>query len=194
VLDTVLRSSLRHKQRRRDLLRVSLVPPLAVVGLTLESDAPDQALGALLLLFVTNVTAILATGLVVMAVYRINRLAKISTGTGRPALHRGRAITAIAVGLIVIAIPLAFTSIRITKTATTESSVSKAAEAWAAGVGWEVASVNTVRDLVRVRVTGPEPAPDVGGLEQELSKEGVENTTVKVELIPSTSVEIDSSD
>ncbi|MEZ5143183.1 MAG: DUF389 domain-containing protein [Acidimicrobiales bacterium] len=50
-------------------IAISLVPPLAVVGLTLESGAGDQALGALLL-FLTNVCAILGTGLVVMAVYR----------------------------------------------------------------------------------------------------------------------------
>lgn len=50
-------------------IAISLVPPLAVVGLTLESGAPDEALGALLL-FVTNVSAILAAGLVVMTVYQ----------------------------------------------------------------------------------------------------------------------------
>jgi uncharacterized membrane protein len=41
-------------------IAISLVPPLSVVGLTLESGEPDEALGALLL-FVTNVAAILAT-------------------------------------------------------------------------------------------------------------------------------------
>src|SRR3954462_14039380 len=46
-------------------IAISLVPPLAVVGLTLESGETDQALGALLL-FTTNVSAILAAGLVVM--------------------------------------------------------------------------------------------------------------------------------
>ena len=42
-------------------IAISLVPPLAVVGLTLESGAPGQALGALLL-FASNVAAIIATG------------------------------------------------------------------------------------------------------------------------------------
>ena len=42
-------------------IAISLVPPLAVVGLTLESGAPKQALGALLL-FLTNFGAILLTG------------------------------------------------------------------------------------------------------------------------------------
>jgi hypothetical protein len=43
-----------------------------VVGLTLESGAPNQALGALIL-FTTNVAAILASGIVVMALYRTFR-------------------------------------------------------------------------------------------------------------------------
>ncbi|HMQ29055.1 MAG TPA: DUF389 domain-containing protein, partial [Acidimicrobiales bacterium] len=51
-------------------IAISLVPPLAVVGLTLESGATEEALGALLL-FCTNVAAILLSGVVVMAVYRV---------------------------------------------------------------------------------------------------------------------------
>ncbi len=46
-------------------IAISLVPPLAVAGLTLQSGSPGQCLGALLLL-ATNVVAILASGIVVM--------------------------------------------------------------------------------------------------------------------------------
>ena len=53
-------------------IAISLVPPLAVVGLTLEAGADGQARGALLL-FLTNVAAILVSGLVVMALYRVRR-------------------------------------------------------------------------------------------------------------------------
>jgi len=62
-------------------IAISLVPPLAVVGLTLESGAARQSLGALLL-FVTNVAAILASGIVVMAFYRIRRLSGQGAATG----------------------------------------------------------------------------------------------------------------
>lgn len=48
-------------------IAISLVPPLAVVGLSLESGAPEQALGALLLLG-TNAGAI-ATGTVVFLLH-----------------------------------------------------------------------------------------------------------------------------
>ena len=54
-------------------IAISLVPPLAVVGLTLESGAPREALAAFLL-FATNVAAILASGVVVMGLYRIHRV------------------------------------------------------------------------------------------------------------------------
>jgi uncharacterized membrane protein len=47
-------------------IAISLVPPLAVADLTLQSGAPSQSLGALLL-FATNVAAILASGIVVTA-------------------------------------------------------------------------------------------------------------------------------
>ena len=50
---------------------ISLVPPLAVVGLTLQSGASGESLGALLL-FLTNVGAILLSGLIVMALYRVS--------------------------------------------------------------------------------------------------------------------------
>ncbi len=57
-------------------IAISLVPPLTVVGLTLESGALGEAAGAMLL-FVTNVVAIIATGIVVMSIYGVN---KLSTG------------------------------------------------------------------------------------------------------------------
>ena len=107
-------------------IAISLVPPLAVVGLTLESGAPDQALGALLL-FATNVTAILATGLLVMAIYRIYRQSSEQTEHPDRALHRGQAVVAIVVGLVVIAVPLALTSARVASTTANESTVTDVA-------------------------------------------------------------------
>jgi hypothetical protein len=56
-------------------IAISLVPPLAVVALALEAGRYDEALGALLL-FGTNVTAIIATGTVVLLLYRVRDVAK----------------------------------------------------------------------------------------------------------------------
>jgi len=54
-------------------IAISLVPPLTVVGLTAESRAWDESFGALFL-FGTNVASILATGIVVMALYRVYQM------------------------------------------------------------------------------------------------------------------------
>ena len=72
-------------------IAISLVPPLAVAGLTRRSGEPRQCLGALLL-FATNVAAILASGIVVMALYRAGR---ISGQTTAPAFQRPVAVVII---------------------------------------------------------------------------------------------------
>src|SRR4051812_38980243 len=60
-------------------IAISLVTPLAVVGLTLESGAPHQSLGALML-FGTNVAAIIATGTGVLQLFRIREVARGRAG------------------------------------------------------------------------------------------------------------------
>ena len=170
-------------------IAISLVPPLAVVGLTLESGHTDQALGALLL-FVTNVSAILATGLVVMAIYRVSRRVTVDPSGTRKLVHRRRATAVIVASLLVITVPLTFTSIAINRNTSTESTVTRVADRWAAGASWEVASVTTRPDGVLIRATGPLPEPDTDGLRAALAAAGVDGTTVRVELIPNHTVEV----
>jgi uncharacterized hydrophobic protein (TIGR00271 family) len=169
-------------------IAISLVPPLAVVGLTLESGYPDQALGALLL-FVTNVSAILATGLIVMAIYRVNRLATVDPDGTRKTVHRRRATAVIVASLLVITVPLTFTSLAITRTTTTEATVTRIADRWAAEQSWEVASVTTRPEGVLIRATGPLPEPDTDSLRAALGDAGV-GDTVRVELVPNHTVEV----
>ena len=174
-------------------IAISLVPPLAVVGLTLESGAPDQALGALLL-FATNVSAILATGLLVMAIYRVHRQSAARSESPHKELRRSRAVVAIVSGLVVIAIPLALTSARVASNTSNEAMVSDVATEWATKAGWDVASVATQPDGILVRVTGPTPAPDTATLDSELTNAGLADVTVHLEMIPSTAVELTPGD
>ena len=134
-------------------IAISLVPPLAVVGLTLESGAPHQALGALLL-FTTNVAAILASGIVVMALYRTHR---VSDQAQAPAFHRRGAIAVVAVFLIVVIVPLTINSDRIDRTNVREADVQAVADHWAAASGWSVVGVTAEGDRVFVDATGPVP-------------------------------------
>ncbi len=125
-----------------------------------------------------------------MAIYRIHRASAEQTEFPHRELHRRRAVVAIVIGLAVIAVPLAFTSVRIASNTSTESTVQDVATTWAKHGGWEVASVATQPQGVLVRVTGPSPAPDTETLDAALTAAGVDDVTVQVELIPSTSVEL----
>ena len=167
-------------------IAISLVPPLAVVGLTWESDAPEQALGALLL-FGANVTAILASGLVVMGIYRVHTLAGTVPG-GRRIQHRGRLVAVVVVALGVVAVPLALISLRINGDQNTESAVTTAAEQWAAESGWSIVSVSTEADHTVVRASGPLPEPDTGPLVDALDSAGLSAEAVQVEMVPSRTV------
>jgi uncharacterized membrane protein len=166
-------------------ISISLVPPLAVVGLTLESGTPDEAFGALLL-FVTNVSAILGSGLAVMAAYRVHRLVRPRPEGTTRSLRRGRAVAAILLSLVVISVPLALTSARVTADRNTEAAISDVLGAWADAAGWSIVGVTTTADGVTVRATGALPEPAVGDLRAELDAAGLAATAVELELIPVT--------
>jgi uncharacterized hydrophobic protein (TIGR00271 family) len=160
-------------------IAISLVPPLAVVGLTLESGAPRQSLGALLL-FTTNVAAILASGIVVMALYRVRR----TSGQANTAAfgYRG-AVAIIAVLLLAVIVPVRTISERIDKTTVRQSDVQAVAEHWASDAGWSVLGVDATGDRVLVEATGPNPAPDLGVLRRDLDAAGLNGLDVRVSLV-----------
>jgi uncharacterized hydrophobic protein (TIGR00271 family) len=160
-------------------IAISLVPPLAVVGLTLQSGAPRESLGALLL-FTTNVAAILASGIVVMALYRVG------WGAGRltaPGFRRPVAVALIAVLLGAVLVPLHINSDRIDQTLVRQTDVQAVAEHWASGAGWSVLGVTAAGNRVLVDVTGPAPAPGLAALRHDLDAAGLGGLDVRVSLV-----------
>ena len=69
-------------------IAISLVPPLAVVGLTLRVRGADESLGALLL-FGTNVAAIIATGTVLLLIAGLQVERRGSRAPGRRSCAAG---------------------------------------------------------------------------------------------------------
>jgi uncharacterized hydrophobic protein (TIGR00271 family) len=159
-------------------IAISLVPPLAVVGLTLESGAPREALGAFLL-FLTNVIAILATGIVVMALYRV--------GTTNPtALASPRhPIAYILIGLLLSAVivPLWINSQHFDRRNIRMTGVQAVANRWAAAAGWSVLGVSHLNDTVLVDATGSAPAPNLADLHRDLAAAGLGKVDVRVYLV-----------
>ena len=160
-------------------IAISLVPPLCVVGLTLESGAPHQSVGALLL-FVTNVAAILASGIVVLGLYRVSRLVAVTD------FRRAGAVTLIGVLLVLVAIPLAINSRRTDTTTVRQQDVQAVAQHWADKAGWAVVAVSASGNQILIRATGPDPAPDTATLRQDLDDAGLSGVSARVSLAPAT--------
>ena len=160
-------------------IAISLVPPLAVAGLTLRSGAAGQSVGALLL-FATNVAAILASGIVVMALYRVGR---VPGQPAEPAFRRPVAVIIIALLLAALLVPVWLSSDRVDKTTIRQASVQAVADQWASDAGWSVVGVTATGDRVLVDAIGPSPAPDLAVLRQDLDAAGLAGLDVRVSLI-----------
>jgi uncharacterized membrane protein len=156
-----------------------VVPPLAVVGLTLQSGSVGQCLGALLL-FATNVVAILASGIVVVALYRAGRVPGQATA---PAFRRPVGVVTIVLLLGAVLVPLWINPDRVDKTTIRQSDVQAVAEHWATDTGWLVVGVTATGDRVLVDATGPRPAPDLAVLRQDLDAAGLAGLDVRASLV-----------
>lgn len=164
-------------------IAISLVPPLTVVGLTLESGALGEAAGALLL-FVTNVVAIIATGIVVMSIYGVNRLAAIGAadGTRRSSLKKP-AVLLVSM-LIVIGLPLSVTSVDIASKSVTEAAVYDEVANWSVDAGWRLQRLDYVGGELTIYLEGPLPLPDTDSLEVALTDRGIDVDGVTLVLVP----------
>lgn len=172
-------------------IAISLVPPLAVVGLTAESQAWDESRGALFL-FATNVASILATGVVVMALYRVYQMVKPAATPERRAVNRRNALAVIVVFFAIVLIPLVGSAAQIRSNQARQSEVRAITEQWADDVGWEVLEVSTTGTNVDVRVIGSPPIPETASYADALRSAGVDPNGVIVEFIPRTVVELGS--
>jgi uncharacterized hydrophobic protein (TIGR00271 family) len=170
-------------------IAISLVPPLAVVGITLEAGAGGEAIGALLL-FLTNVVAILLSGLVVMALYRVGRVAGRDTGG---TVWNAASIAVVVAVVLALATPLAATSTRIALGFVASSDVSVVATDWAEPAGWRIDVVEPERGQIVVRAAGPLPAPAADDLRRALDDAGLRDVDVRLVLTPEQTIDLEGS-
>jgi uncharacterized hydrophobic protein (TIGR00271 family) len=139
-------------------IAISLVPVLAVVGITLGSGHFDLAWGAFVL-FLTNAAAIIVAGVVVFT----------AAGYGRVARERGlhprrRAKALIAVFVVVLLVPLSLASLRTWRYERWVDASEAAATQWVSGTGWQVESVAQNGGDIVITAMGPGNAPPIDSL------------------------------
>jgi uncharacterized hydrophobic protein (TIGR00271 family) len=166
-------------------IAISLVPPLTVVGLTLEGGQPGESWGAMLL-FLTNVAAILLTGVVVMALFGVHRLAAAESRS----LNRTRAVLAVIAFVVAVSVPLTFASVRLTNENTELGQVRDVARKWATPADWIVADVSRSAEALEVVVSGPLPAPDPRDLRTALDDAGLGGVGIVLRMVPENKVRL----
>jgi len=161
-------------------IAISLVPPLAVVGLTLESGEPSQSLGALLL-FGTNVAAIIAMGTLVLLIYRVRETA---ADTGRMVGQlNGLTLGIVAAMVLLVAVPLGIGSYQVYQQELIKRKATPVANSWAEASGWLVTEVGYRQGLLRIIALGPPPEIDEKELRRQLDDAGLEDVDARVTLV-----------
>jgi len=159
-------------------IAVSLVPPLAVVGICLSERAFGDALGAFVL-FLTNFLAIVIAGLVFFAIM----------GFGGAALHlEGKkakrwAVTVVIVATLLVMVPLGFTSYRVTTEQILQQRTLVEVEEWLEGTEYKVYSVEADGDSVDVVVAGEGDLPPFDDLLSAL-RENAGDITINLKVVP----------
>ena len=161
-------------------IAISLVPPLAVVGLLISVQRYSDAAGAALL-FGTNVAAIIATGAVVLLVYRIRDVARSG---GLPVGNlRGRSLVVVGALVVIVAIPLTAGSIAVAQDQLLASRAQPLAESWASQNRWLVSNLTASDGQVVVTALGSPPDADPAKLRESMNENGLGSAGLVVRLV-----------
>ena len=143
-------------------IAISLVPVLAVVGITLGAGEFSLALGAFIL-FLTNAAAILIAGAVV---FRAAGYARQAADRDERAGRRAR--IAIIVLVIVLLVPLVASSTQILLYERYSGDAETIAKQWLSGTDWKLETVDQSSNEIVITVIGPGEAPPLAELKTAL--------------------------
>lgn len=160
-------------------ISISLVPPLCVVGLGLSAGEWAAAWGALLL-FLTNFLSILLAGGGVLALLGLGAAATQNLQGHR----RRRAFLIIALGVLLVSLPLAATSIRVTRETLTEYRIVQPVKEWLAQTNYEPERVTARGDVVRLAIYGEGELPPLSDLEAAIERRTRRSGVVDLVIIP----------
>ncbi|MCB1012342.1 MAG: DUF389 domain-containing protein, partial [Microthrixaceae bacterium] len=168
-------------------IAVALVPPLAVVGITLEQSDYESSLGALLL-FSTNVVSIV---LAAVTVFVLMGFAALPPDRDQRARLR-RVIGVFGAGALVILMPLSITSEDLWTEASNEGAAQRAVEAWLPSDGSvEFVSVESEGDTLEISLSGPELPENTDDLLDRLTDRLEFKPKVTMRLSPSETTTLD---
>jgi uncharacterized hydrophobic protein (TIGR00271 family) len=130
-------------------IAISLVPPLCVVGISLQQGQLDAAAGALLL-FLTNYLAILLAGGVVLVILGLGKL-DVSQEYRRV---RRSGLALFVVGILLVTIPLTLSTFQVVIYTMANQNATAEVQQWLEGTSYQVVTVNVNDRVVIATVEG----------------------------------------
>lgn len=130
-------------------IAISLVPPLCVVGISLQQGRLDAAAGALLL-FLTNYLAILLAGGVVLIILGLGKLGVAQED--RRIRRRGLAL--FVFGILLVTIPLTLSTVQAVTRIMANQNATAEVQQWLEGTSYQVVTVNVMEKVVSATVEG----------------------------------------
>jgi len=160
-------------------ISISLVPPLCVVGIGLSEAEWAVASGAMLL-FLTNFLSILLAG---GGVLTLLGLSAAST-KGLTGYARRKAFAIIIAGLLLVAVPLSTTTIRIADETRTELQIQQFAQLWLGQTDFRLTRVEADGNHVSLLINGTGEMPSLSDLEPSLQAL-LEDNNLTIRVVPS---------
>ena len=159
-------------------IAVSLVPPLATVGICLELGRLDDAAGAMLL-FLTNFSAIVVVACIVFVL--LGAAPSREMFRERRRLRNG--FMAAILALALVALPLAWHAADQIQDVVRSSTGAPLVQAWIADRDLQVTSWSIDGDTVLVAVTGPDAPPPAAPLAASLAEAYGVPVTVEITYV-----------
>ncbi len=160
-------------------ISISLVPPLCVVGIGLSEGEWSVATGAMLL-FLTNFLSILLAGGGTLALLGLSAAStKELSGTARR-----KAFIYIAIGALLVAVPLAATSIRVANESLAELQTQRFAQLWLDQTDYRVTKVEADGQNLNVLINGTGDLPALDELVTDLQSTIGPRIKIKIRVVP----------
>jgi len=161
-------------------ISISLVPPLCVVGIGLSGGELAVAWGAMLL-FLTNFLSILLAGGGTLALLGLSAAStKELSGTARR-----KAFIYIAIGALLVAVPLAVTSIRVANESLAELQTQRLTQLWLDQTDYRVTRVEADGWNLNVLINGSGDLPDLDELGTDLQSTLGSRIKMIIRVVPS---------
>jgi uncharacterized hydrophobic protein (TIGR00271 family) len=167
-------------------IAVSLVPPLATVGICLEQGRLDDAAGALIL-FTTNLAAIIV---VASVVFLLSGARPIAEGVDQQKRMRVGVALALVL-LVVISLPLVWRSAQNIAAEVTALDTTRIVTVWAEANAVDVVDWHVDGEQITLTVAGPQPPTDVAALATAMAAKLGHPVHVSVTYQPVTHYEAD---